>query len=88
MAQGRTVSEMLEIARDVARKLLEAHAAGKRNPNCRLFPNLLSINSSSEVELGGPKQMITTPNGGAGARDHSQTKGPRFQTGSLGDHNR
>lgn len=26
VAQGRTVSETLEIARDVARKLLEAHA--------------------------------------------------------------
>lgn len=29
VAQGRTVSETVEIARDVARKLLEAQGAGK-----------------------------------------------------------
>jgi predicted RNase H-like HicB family nuclease len=32
VAQGRTVSETLEIARDVARKLLEAQAARKGEP--------------------------------------------------------
>ncbi len=30
VAQGRTVSEAIEIARDVARKLLEAQGAGER----------------------------------------------------------
>jgi predicted RNase H-like HicB family nuclease len=29
VAQGRTVSETIEIARDVARKLIEAQGAGK-----------------------------------------------------------
>lgn len=33
IAQGRTVSETLEIARDVARKLLEAQSARKSPPS-------------------------------------------------------
>lgn len=33
VAQGRTVSETLEIARDVARKLLEAHAEREGRPS-------------------------------------------------------
>jgi predicted RNase H-like HicB family nuclease len=32
VAQGRTVSEVLEIARDVARKLMEAQAERSGNP--------------------------------------------------------
>lgn len=36
VAQGRTVSETLEIARDIARKLLEARAGAARPP---LLPN-------------------------------------------------
>ena len=33
VAQGRTVTEALEIARDVARKILEAQAERQKNPN-------------------------------------------------------
>jgi predicted RNase H-like HicB family nuclease len=33
VAQGRTVSETLEIARDVARRILEAQAERKKGPN-------------------------------------------------------
>jgi len=33
VAQGRTVTETLEIARDVARKLLEAQAERQEKPN-------------------------------------------------------
>jgi predicted RNase H-like HicB family nuclease len=36
VAQGRTIQETLEIARDVARKLLEAQGAGA--PNVTLAP--------------------------------------------------
>jgi predicted RNase H-like HicB family nuclease len=36
VAQGRTVSETIEIARDVARKLMEAQGAGK--PKIKLTP--------------------------------------------------
>ncbi len=32
VAQGRTVTETLEIARDVARKILEAQAERRNNP--------------------------------------------------------
>ncbi len=35
IAQGRTVSETLDIARDVARKLLEAHAERQDSPDLR-----------------------------------------------------
>lgn len=35
VAQGRTVSETLEIARDVARRLLEAHAEREDAPELR-----------------------------------------------------
>lgn len=35
VAQGRTVTETLEIARDVARKLLEAQAERQRLPKLR-----------------------------------------------------
>ncbi len=33
VAQGRTVTETMEIARDVARKILEAQAERRKNPN-------------------------------------------------------
>ena len=33
VAQGRTVTEAMEIARDVARKILEAQAERRKNPN-------------------------------------------------------
>jgi len=33
VAQGRTVTETMEIARDVARKILEAQAERLKNPN-------------------------------------------------------
>jgi len=33
VAQGRTVTETMEIARDVARKILEAHAERKNHSN-------------------------------------------------------
>lgn len=33
VAQGRTVTETMEIARDVARKILEAQTERRRNPN-------------------------------------------------------
>ena len=33
VAQGRTVTETMEIARDVARKILEAQAERRENPN-------------------------------------------------------
>ena len=33
VAQGRTVTETLEIARDVARKILEAQAERRKNPD-------------------------------------------------------
>lgn len=33
VAQGRTVTETMEIARDVARKILEAQAERQRYPN-------------------------------------------------------
>ena len=33
VAQGRTVTETMEIARDVARKILEAQAENKKSPN-------------------------------------------------------
>jgi predicted RNase H-like HicB family nuclease len=36
VAQGRTVSETIEIARDLARKLIEAEGAGK--PRVKLSP--------------------------------------------------
>jgi predicted RNase H-like HicB family nuclease len=36
VAQGRTVAETLEIARDVARKLLDAHAERHDSPELRL----------------------------------------------------
>ena len=35
VAQGRTVSEVLEIARDVARRLLEAQSQRKKNVSLR-----------------------------------------------------
>ena len=35
VAQGRTITETLEIARDVAKKLLEARAARKQEPELR-----------------------------------------------------
>ena len=35
MAQGRTVTETLEIARNVAKKLLEAQAERQRSPKLR-----------------------------------------------------
>jgi len=37
VAQGRTATEVLEIARDVARKLIEARAKRKNEP--KLFAN-------------------------------------------------
>lgn len=33
VAQGRTVTEAMEIARDVARKILEAQVERRKNPN-------------------------------------------------------
>ncbi|MHB8810037.1 MAG: type II toxin-antitoxin system HicB family antitoxin [Desulfobulbaceae bacterium] len=33
VAQGRTVTETMEIARDVARKILEAQAERQKNPD-------------------------------------------------------
>ncbi|MCA1764865.1 MAG: DUF1902 domain-containing protein [Desulfobulbaceae bacterium] len=33
VAQGRTVTETMEIARDVARKILESQAERSKNPN-------------------------------------------------------
>jgi len=45
VAQGRTVSETLEIARDVARKLLEAQA-GRRGE-----PVLPTVSESFEYQL-------------------------------------
>jgi predicted RNase H-like HicB family nuclease len=33
VAQGRTVTETMEIARDVARKILEAQTEKQKNPN-------------------------------------------------------
>jgi predicted RNase H-like HicB family nuclease len=45
VAQGRTVSETLEIARDVARKLLEAQA-GRRGE-----PTLPTVSESFEYQL-------------------------------------
>jgi predicted RNase H-like HicB family nuclease len=45
VAQGRTVSETLEIARDVARKLLEAQSAGKGEPE------LPTVSESFEYQL-------------------------------------
>lgn len=33
VAQGRTVTETMEIARDVARKILEAQAERQKNPS-------------------------------------------------------
>lgn len=36
IAQGRTISETLEIARDVAKKLLEAQADGKESPKLKV----------------------------------------------------
>ncbi|MCU0735801.1 MAG: hypothetical protein MUF20_09805 [Methylotetracoccus sp.] len=35
VVQGRTVTETLEIARDIARKLLEAQAERQRPPNLK-----------------------------------------------------
>ncbi len=37
VAQGRTVTETMEIARDVARKILEAQAERQKNPNLSLI---------------------------------------------------
>ena len=45
VAQGRTVSETIEIARDVARKLLEAKKERK------IIPKLLEIKNSFEYPL-------------------------------------
>lgn len=39
IAQGRTVTETLEIARDVAKKLLEIQAELKRSPRLRPTQN-------------------------------------------------
>lgn len=39
IAQGRTVTETLEIARDVAKKLLEIQAEQKRSPQLRPTQN-------------------------------------------------
>ena len=38
VAQGRTATEALEIARDVARKLLEAKAEKAGKPNLNILP--------------------------------------------------
>jgi predicted RNase H-like HicB family nuclease len=35
VAQGRTIQETVEIARDVAKKLMEARAGGLAAPMCR-----------------------------------------------------
>ncbi|MGM0453751.1 MAG: type II toxin-antitoxin system HicB family antitoxin [Thermodesulfobacteriota bacterium] len=45
VAQGRTATEALEIARDVARKLIEAQAEHSENPN------LTSIDDSFDYPL-------------------------------------
>ena len=45
VAQGRTVSETIEIARDVVRKLLESKKEKKR------IPELLTIENSFEYPL-------------------------------------
>ncbi|MCP4707708.1 MAG: type II toxin-antitoxin system HicB family antitoxin [Planctomycetes bacterium] len=37
VAQGRTITEMLEIARDVAKKLLEAQTERHHQPNLALI---------------------------------------------------
>jgi len=41
VAQGRTVAETLEIARDVARRLIEARATTLGHPLCRWGPGNL-----------------------------------------------
>ena len=45
VAQGRTVAETIEIARDVARKLIEAHTG--RSKDIRLRP----IKSAVDIDL-------------------------------------
>ena len=45
VAQGRTVTETLEIARDVARRLIEAQSERKKNP--RLMP----VQKSFDLQL-------------------------------------
>ena len=39
VAQGRTVTEVMEIARDVARKILEAQAEKQKNPGLPIIGN-------------------------------------------------
>ncbi|MEA1933500.1 MAG: DUF1902 domain-containing protein [Thermodesulfobacteriota bacterium] len=39
VAQGRTVTETMEIARDVARKILEAQTERRKNPNLPIIGN-------------------------------------------------
>ena len=50
VAQGRTVTETIEIARDIAKKLLEAQSeSGKKNENKNI--KILSISKSFDYPL-------------------------------------
>ncbi len=51
VAQGRTLAETLEIARDVARKLIEARAEMDNIPSLKQVPNVFDLTSFLLSEL-------------------------------------
>lgn len=80
VAQGRTVAETLELARDVARKLIEPVESATARPTYRQFPDGETTRSSWPLEprrvcQRGQKPQVLMHPGSHSLYDHSKPRG-------------